>query len=255
MGEPSPDDGVSGESASDGGTSVDRRRYGDTWVYESIVGALPGVDLSRPVAVAVQFGLFEGGVLLLAAVYGLWAAVLPGTVAVAVAAAGSAVMLDLGDRIRRLPVPSSYRRLLFGTGIEVVLGLVAYVGLVTYLFVYDPRDGASLVVDLLGPRPPLPAAYLFLLVLWDLCYRIGTGWWASLVAAWRSTRYRFDAETVRALRVVDRRTVGFALLQLALLPFLDGQPVLAAAVVGHVVAVLAAIGIAERRRRTGVSPS
>ena len=31
-----------------------RPQYGETWVYESIVGALPGVDLSEAQAVAIQ---------------------------------------------------------------------------------------------------------------------------------------------------------------------------------------------------------
>ncbi|GGJ01343.1 hypothetical protein GCM10008995_09010 [Halobellus salinus] len=44
------------------------------------------------------------------------------------------------------------------------------------------------------------AFYLTLLILWDLCYRIGTSWWAAVVALWRSWRYPFDAETVRHLR-------------------------------------------------------
>jgi len=211
--------------------------FGDTWVYESIVGAIPGLSLSPAAAVALQFAGFECAVLVLAWIYGAWEAAIAGTVAVAVAAAGSAAMLDLGTRVRDLDSPAPYRRLLFGSSIEVVLGMLAYVALLTYLFVLDPRDGATLVGDLLGEDPPLPAAYLLLLIAWDVCYRIGTGWWAAVAALYRSTRFSFDPATARGFRRLDLRTAGFALVQVALLPPLFSHPLLAVAVGGHIIAV------------------
>lgn len=221
--------------------------YGETWVYESIVGALPGIDLSTRAAVALQFAVFEGGLLALAALSDNWNAVPAGTAAVFVAAAGSVFMLALGGRIRRLRVSGPYRRLLFGTSIEVVLGLLAYVALLTYLFAGDAATatGPTLVERLLGPEPSLPAVYLMLLVLWDLCYRIGTGWWTSLVGCWRSIRYgsAFDAETRAAFRRIDLLTIGFAAVQLLLVPFVWGSPPLVAALVGHVLAVTVVSGL------------
>lgn len=80
-------------------------------------------------------------------------------------------------------------------------------------------------------------------MLWGVCYRIGTGWWASVVALWRSARFRFDAETTRTLRRADLDTMGFGLVQLALGPFLVDHPVLLAALVGHVLAVTLVTGI------------
>ncbi|WP_336024112.1 DUF7530 family protein [Halobellus salinisoli] len=214
--------------------------YGDTWVYESIVGAIPGLDLSDGQAIAVQFLLFETGVLVLAWRYGLWSAVIPGTVAVGVAAAGSGVMRQFGRGTRRLDLPEPYRRLLFGSSIETVLGVVAFVGFVTHLFVFDPRVAdVPLLEALFGSEPPVPAVFLMLLILWDLCYRIGTSWWAAVVALWRSWRYAFDAETVRRLRRLDALNVVFGLTQIALVPFLFDRPVLLVAVAGHVVAVTA----------------
>ncbi len=213
------------------------RRFGETWTYESIVGAIPGLSLPPAVAVGVQFVLFEALLLVLAAVYGLWEAVLPGTVAVGVAAVGSAFMLDLGRRTRQLDLAGVYDRLLFGSRIEVVLTLLAFSALLTYLFVADPRSSPGLLTDLLGERPPLPAVYLLLLVLWDVCYRIGTGWWTAVVAFWRALEGDFTETTARELRRIDRRTLGFAVVQLALAPFVRGHPVLFWALVGHVVAV------------------
>ncbi|WP_144904918.1 DUF7530 family protein [Halobellus captivus] len=212
--------------------------YGETWVYESIVGAIPGLELSDSQAIAVQVLLFETGILVLAWFYDLWAAALPGTVAVAVAAVGSGVMRQFGRRTRRLNLPEPYRRLLFGSSIETVLGIVAFVGLVTYLFVVDPRTAdAPLLTALFGPEPPVPVVFLTLLILWDLCYRIGTSWWVAVAALWRSWRYPFDAGTVRRLRRLDAFNIGFGLTQLAMVPFLTDHPVLLAAVAGHVVAV------------------
>ncbi|MFB6106480.1 MAG: hypothetical protein ABEJ70_05870 [Halobacteriaceae archaeon] len=217
-------------------------RGADTWVYESLVGAVPGVDLSDGTAVAVQFGAFEAAVLALAAVDGRWWGALAGTAAVAVAAVGSAFMLDLGARTRALDLPPAYTRLLFGSSVEVVLGLLAYVGLLTYLFVYDPRAGPTLLGRALGPSPSLAGTYVALLVLWDVCYRIGTGWWAALTALWRTTRFAFDPATRRSLAAVDRRTVGFGVLQLALVPFVADHPVLTVALGGHVAAVVLVAG-------------
>jgi hypothetical protein len=213
-------------------------RFGETWVYESIVGALPGVALTRTQAVAIQFGLFEAAVLGLGAAYGLRTAALAGTAAVAVAAAGSVAMLRIGTSTRRLDTPEPYRRLLFGTSIEVVLSVLAFVALVTHLFVFDPRGGGQpLLAALFGPDPPIIAVYLALLVLWDLCYRIGTSWWTAVVSLWRSVRFRFDAPTAAGLRRTDATNVAFGLIQLALVPLLLDQPALLVAVGGHVVAV------------------
>ncbi|WP_136717454.1 DUF7530 family protein [Halorientalis salina] len=218
--------------------------YGDTWAYESIIGALPGLSLSTRLAVAIQFVLFEGAVLVLAAVYDVWMAVPAATAAVVVATAGSVEMVRIGRLVRGEAVPEPYRRLLFGSSIEMVLSVLAYVALVTHLFVFAPRYAeASLLEGLLGSEPPVLVVYLTLLVLWDVCYRIGTGWWASVAALWRSVRFEFDRETAAALQRADAETMGFGLLQLVLVPFLADFPVLATAVVGHVVAVTLVTGV------------
>ncbi|SEN68259.1 hypothetical protein SAMN05216388_1004177 [Halorientalis persicus] len=216
--------------------------YGETWTYESIVGALPGIDVSTRAAVFIQFLVFEVAVLVLAAIYDLWVAAAAGTVAVVVASAGSVEMLRISRFVRGEAVPESYRRLLFGSSVEVVLSVLAYVALITHLFVFDPRSGTPLLTTLFGPEPPILVVYLVLLVLWDVCYRIGTGWWASVVALWRSVRYRFDPATARALQRADLETMGFGVLQLVLVPFLASAPVLRTAVVGHVLAVTVVTG-------------
>jgi hypothetical protein len=244
-------------SGSEREARADPGPFGETWVYESIVGAIPGVHLTDLQAITLQVVLFESGVLLLAWAYDLWTAVLPGTAAVAVAAVGSGVMRQFGRRTRRLDLPEPYRRLLFGSKIEVVLGILAFVGLVTHLFVFDPRYADTpLLTWLFGPDPPVLVVYLTLLILWDLCYRIGTSWWAAVVALWRSLRYSFDPDTARRLRRLDALNVAFGLTQLAMVPFLLDRPVLLVAVGGHIVAVTVVSAGAIATLRVGdVSPA
>jgi hypothetical protein len=219
-------------------------RYGDAWVYESIVGALPGVEVRSSTAIGIQVLAFEAGLVLVAARYGLWPAVLPGTTAVAVAAVGSALMLAYADRIRSLDAPESYRRLLFGSNVEVVLGVLAFVALVTHLFVYDPRTAANpLLTSLLGDEPPVLATYLVLLVCWDVVYRIGTSWWAAVAAVWRAYTFDFDADRRRAFVRADALNLSFAAVQLVFVPFVLDRPVLLVVLVGHVLAVAAATAL------------
>ena len=231
-----------------------RLDYGEAWAYESIIGALPGVDLSRGEAIAIQLLLFETAVLVLAWYYNLWNAALAGTAAVAVAGVGSIEMLRISRTARMNETPEPYRQLLFSSSIEVVLAVLSFIALITHLFIFDPRTGGRLVERLFGPDPPVLVVYLTLLVLWDLCYRIGTGWWASVVGLWRSVRFRFDPETAATLRRADRETLLFGVVQLVLVPFLLEHQVLLAALVGHVAAVVLVSGtsfVLLRVRETG----
>lgn len=246
------------------------REFGETWVYESIVSALPGADLAGPAAIALQIFVFEVALLVVGAAYGLWNAVLPGTAAVVVAAVGSFLMLKLGDTNRTLRVHGRYYRLLFGSSIEVVLAVLAFVALVTHLFVYDPafvgrwpvadalpfpvaQAEIPLVTTLFGERPPVVAVYLALLLLWDLCYRIGASWWIAVVSLYRELRLPRAASAGAAFRRLDVLNVGFALVQVALLPFITDRPVLLIAVGGHIVAVTAvsaaAVALSYARER------
>jgi hypothetical protein len=233
------------------GRDYDDAKYGQTWVYESIVGALPGVRLSELQAILLQVAVFEVTLLVLAWAYDLWSAVPAGTVAVGVAAVGSLAMLRLGEGLRSQSVPEAYPRLLFGSSIEVVLGVLAFVALVTHLFVFDPRGGGTpLLESLFGPDPPVVVVYLTLLVLWDLCYRIGTSWWAAVVSLWRAWRYTFDPVTARRLRRLDLVNVGFAVAQAGMLPFVRDEPVLLVAVGGHIIAVTVVSAVAAVATRS-----
>ena len=229
--------------------------YGQTWVYESIVGALPGIDLSEREAIALQLAIFQVGVLVFAWYYQLWSAVLAGTTAVAVAAAGSLAMHRLGAANRAMAIPEQYYRLLFGSSIEVVLSVLAFIALVTHLFVFDPQTASEPLLDsLFGPEPPIVVIYLVLLVCWDLCYRIGTSWWVAVVSLWRALRVTSEPETARRLIRLDLANVGFAVSQIVLVPFLLEQPVLLLAVSGHIVAVTVVSGVAIALTRAATTP-
>ncbi|MFC5971783.1 hypothetical protein ACFPYI_10610 [Halomarina salina] len=212
--------------------------FGETWTYESIVSALPGIRVSKPLAIGIQLAVFEVAVVVVWAVYGFPTETLfAGTAAVVVAAIGSVEMLRISRLVRSERLPPAYPRLLFGSSIEVVLAVLAYVAFLTYLFTTGAQESPALLERLFGPEPPVLAVYVTLLVLWDVCYRIGTAWWASVVALWRSVRYRFDEPTARALRRADLEVVAFATAQLVLVPFVRSQPVIVAVLVGHVLAV------------------
>ena len=236
--------------------------FGEVWVYESIVRALPGADLSPAAAIALQLALFEVGVLLFAQAYGLWNAAAAGTAAVFVAAVGSYLLLRLGSSNRTLDAPPTYTRLLFGSSIEVVLTVLSFVALVTHLFVFDPRhvgdplpvtrwfpvaiprSETPIVTALFGPEPPVPVVFLALLVLWDVCYRIGASWWIAVVSLYGELRLPLAPEAGAKYRRIDYLNLAFAFAQLVLVPFIHDRPALLLAVCGHVTAVVAVSGVA-----------
>jgi hypothetical protein len=166
------------------------------WAYVSIVSALPWLSMGGRRAIALQFVLFEGVAVALGVWYARWSALALGTVAIAVASAGSYLMLGLTDRIQRLDPPTSYRRAVFDSSIDVVMGVIAFVALVTYLLV-DAGSPGLLEWYLGAPLPPL-AVFFALVVAWDLCYRIGTGWWAAITVLWRSACYRPPSSASRS---------------------------------------------------------
>ncbi|WP_058367510.1 DUF7530 family protein [Haloparvum sedimenti] len=215
------------------------RGGGDRWVFEQLVGALPGFGPRSRAAVAVQVVLFEAAVLALGWHYELPEAALAGTVAVLLAGIGSLVLLRLGAGNRRIDAPARHTALLFASSAEVVLAVLGFVALVVHLFVVDPADGTSLVTRLFGPSPPAAAVFLALLVIWDLCYRAATSWWVALVSLRRARRVALDPASRTRSRRLDAVNAGFALAHLVLAPFLFEAPILSAALAVHVVGVVA----------------
>ncbi|MFB6282354.1 MAG: hypothetical protein ABEK59_00250 [Halobacteria archaeon] len=222
----------------------DEVNYGDTFAYESIVGCFPGLDLSITWAVALQFTLFEAAIVFLSVYYGTFEAVsfLAGSTAVAVSSIGSYIMAIYGNRLRSLNLPDRYIKVVFGSSIDVVLGVVAFCVFLTYHVVAVGTDRPNMIGRFLGNQVRPPVVFLMLLIIWDVCYRIGTAWWACVAGFWRAISYgdegwRFDDSTLRSLLRADSAIVAFATLQLALVPFVLGIPLIEFAVTGHVAAV------------------
>jgi hypothetical protein len=225
------------------GTDPDRSTG---WAYVSIVSAVPGLSLDPRVALPAQFLLFECGTVALAVWYDLWPAVPVATVAVALATLGSGLMVRLRTVVRSQELPQRYRSLLFESGADVAMGLVAFITLLTYVLVRSRPPGPDVLDRIVGVALPAPALFLALVVAWDLCYRIGVGWLASVTGCWRAIRSGNggSAQRRQAFRIADLLTIGFALSQLVLVPFLGSEPILVALVVGHVLAVLLVSGCA-----------
>ncbi len=228
-------------TSSSGSDSNPIPKPGRAWAYESIIHAIPGYELSRPLALAVQFLLFESAIILLGIRYGLWEGVIFGTIGVIVAVVGSVGMLRISSRARQAGAPEAYLRLLFGSRIDLVLGVIAYALVITYLVAVDTGENA-LLTRLLGEDLPPAALFVLLVVLWDVCYRIGTAWWATVVALWRSLTLELAPQTRSALIRVDAETIALSAVQLLLLPFAVGSPVLAFALIGHLIAVVVVAG-------------
>lgn len=222
---------------------------GEDWAYLNIVGALPGWTPALPVALAIQFAGFGSGAVVVAHVFDQWMALPAAIVAIGVATAGSGLMTIVSDRIREADPPAGYRNLCFGSSIDVVMGVVAFVAFLTFALTRDPP---GVVGTIISPEAPAPAVFLALMVIWDLCYRIGTAWWASVVGAWRSVVHAttIDAATRHQYVVADALVLAFAGIQLALVPFVWGTA-LAWLVVGHVIAVALVSGGSIGRLRLG----
>lgn len=211
------------------------------WAYVSLLSAIPGVDVGPRAALLVQLVLFEALAIVIAVGYDRLEALPLATAAIVVATAGSALMLALSARIRSLSPPDVYRQTVFHASIDVVMGLVAFIAFLTYLLVTASSPGGGLLGRLLGE--PLPAIPVFfgLLLAWDVCYRIGTAWWVSSTGLWRTVAIddALDERTHRSYVRIELLAMAFALLQVGLVPFVWTDRLLAVAILGHVLAVLA----------------
>lgn len=226
--------------------SRDRPLGQSEWIFESLIRVVPGINGSRRRALLAQFVGFELAVLGLAWYHGLaWAGIV-GTVGVIVSVAGSVCMLRLAAIGRETSVSERYRTVLFASNVELVLGLLAFLLLLVYVFVIDPTNPGESLLEAVAGSPPAPSlTFLFLLIAWDVTYRIGVGWVASLLGCWQTIRNRhsFSVADRRRFHQTATDTIGFAGVQVFLLPVLSGHPLLQLAIAGHVLAVITVSGL------------
>lgn len=143
-------------------TTANQKEFGETWVYESIISALPGIDIPNTLAIGIQLVFFETAVLAFAVWDNNGAIAIVGSAAVLLATLGSVEMLRISRLVRSRAVPTSYKRLLFGSKVETVLGVLVYVALITHLFVFEPQQSVRpLLHSLLGANPPIVVMMCF----------------------------------------------------------------------------------------------
>jgi hypothetical protein len=144
----------------------------------------------------------------------------------------------LSERIHSANPPDSYRRVVFDSSIDIVMGLIAFITVITYLLIdaYNPTNG--FLARLFAGAPPAPVIFFALIIAWDLTYRIGIGWWTSITSLWRTVMVRTGQSRHYDYHYADLYTIAFAALQLLLLPFLWPDRFLSYLLIGHVAAVL-----------------
>lgn len=216
------------------------------WAYVSLVSAVPGLSPDNRSAITVQFAVFEGTALILAAIYDLWELLPLATTAIIISTLGSYLMVDLSDRIHSLNPSKTYRRLLFDSSLDILMGLVAFITLLTYLIIDVSSPGNGLLERLVGDPLPPSVVFFALFVAWDLTYRIGIGWWTSITGLWRTIILRTAStdQPINRYTRADLITILFAGLQLLLIPFLWSDRVLTFLILGHVLAVVVVSSLA-----------
>ncbi len=207
------------------------------WIYEEIVGSIPPFSLlSYQYSILLQllFLLIIG--LILGFVFGLKPiSLVYGSLAILVAVLWSLLILQLGPTLRKFRAPLSrdenelleqYKGVLFHREhYEALPGIAIFVLFMLYLFYY----GENLLEYWLGKSPKIVLLLFVSLLIWDICYRMGLGIYASLLALWRSLKLKKLAEKrtelehtpyteLRSLRKLDINNVFFGIISLLLIP-------------------------------------
>lgn len=207
------------------------------WIYEEIVGRIPPFSLpSYQYSILLQllFLLILG--LILGFAFDLrLISLLYGSLAILVAVSWSLLILQLGPTLRKFRAPLSkdenelldqYKGILFHRKhYEALPGIAIFILFMLYLFHY----GENLLEYWLGKSPSIILLLFVSLLIWDICYRMGLGIYASLLALWRSIRIKKLAEKrtelehtpyteLRSLRRLDINNVFFGIISLLLIP-------------------------------------
>ncbi|MFA4935662.1 MAG: pyridoxamine 5'-phosphate oxidase family protein [Candidatus Methanoperedens sp.] len=212
------------------------------WIYEEIVGRIPPFSLvSYQYSILMQLlfllilGLIFGFIFNLESI-----SLFYGSLAILVAVSWSLLILQLGPTLRKFRAPLSkdenellerYKGILFHRNhYEAIPGLAIFIQFMLYLFFY----GSDLVENWLGKNPHIILLLFVSLLIWDICYRMGLGIWASVLALWRSVRLKKLAEKrtelehtpyteLRSLQKLDINNVFFGIISLLLIPLLQSD--------------------------------
>lgn len=221
---------------------MDTSKKKEKWIYEEIVGRIPPFSLvSYKYSILMQllFLLIIG--LILGFIFNLESlSLLYGSLAILVAVSWSLLILQLGPTLRKFRAPLSrdenellerYKGILFHRNhYEAIPGLAIFIPFLLYLFFY----GSELLENWLGKNPNLMLLLFVSLLIWDICYRMGLGIWASVLALWRSVRLKKLAEKrtelehtpyteLRSLQKLDINNVFFGIISLLLIPLFQSD--------------------------------
>jgi hypothetical protein len=197
-----------------------RRLRERKWIYEDIVERVPPFRWLPPTLdVVAQLVLVEGlGIL----AFFYWQmptnTAIFGSLAIAYTVVWSAGCLFIAPSLRHLRNPTnepelkvleSYRsRVLLNRGYELIGGVSFFVFFVVYMY-YNPH----ILQGFLGAGFGNPLLFILIGVLaWDVCYRLGLSFVATLLAANRSIKLSFAARRRRGLQYTaysEVRTLKF----------------------------------------------
>ncbi len=223
------------------------------WIYEEIVGRIPPFSL-LPYQYSIPLQLFFLLILglFLGFIFDLkFISMLYGSIAILVAVLWSLLILQLGPTLRKFRAPLSkdenellerYKGILFHKNhYEAAPGLAIFISFMLYLFFY----GSGLLENWLGVRNAVLLLFVSLLI-WDISYRMGLGIWASALALWRSIMLKKLAEKrteleytpyteLRSLRKLDVNNMFFGVISILLIPLLQSDKLLVAAIITFIV--------------------
>jgi nitroimidazol reductase NimA-like FMN-containing flavoprotein (pyridoxamine 5'-phosphate oxidase superfamily) len=226
------------------------------WIYEEIVGRIPPFSLlSYQYSILLQllFLLVIG--LTLGIVFNMKPmSLLYGSIGILVAVSWSLLILQLAPTLRKFRAPLSkdenellerYKGILFHRKhFEALPGVAIFIPFMLHLFF----SGSNLLEIWLGESPNIILLLFVSLLIWDICYRMGLGIWASVLALWRSIKLRKIAEKraelehtpyteLRYLQRLDINNVFFGIISLVLLPLIQTDTLLVTAVIGFMICI------------------
>jgi hypothetical protein len=210
------------------------------WIYEIIVGSIPPFSLlPYRYSILLQLLLLLVIGLILGYFFNLEPlSMLYGSLGILVAVSWSLLILQLGPTLRKFRAPLSkdenellekYRGILFHRNhYEALPGLAIFITFMVYLFNF----GSDLIEYWLGKDPDIILLLFVSLLIWDICYRMGLGIWASILALWRSIKLQKLAEKrselehtpyteLNYLRKLDINNVFFGMISLLLIPIIQ----------------------------------
>ncbi|MFQ6061700.1 MAG: pyridoxamine 5'-phosphate oxidase family protein [Methanosarcinales archaeon] len=229
------------------------------WVYEEIVSRIPPFSLlSYKSSILLQLllllfiGLFIGYIYHLDSIVLLY-----GSIGIFVAVLWSLLILQLGPTLRKFRAPlnqkenallEQYKKILFHKNhYEMIPGIIIFVLLMLYLYVFHQYFSRRSMMESWFGEHPSPILLIFVMILlWDICYRMGLGIWTTTLSMWRSLNLKKMAEKrtelehtpyteLKHLKKLDINNMFFGIISLLLLPIIQDDYLLVLSILAFVI--------------------